>query len=130
MASVTADRPPVEGEPTGLKANAIGFVDALVIGLASTAPAYSLAAVMGTLAVARERAHAEGVEAEVELVPERPAAAILGAAARHAARLIVIGAHGESPLRGAILGSTPRLLHLSDRPVLVVPTGKEPRDDG
>lgn len=105
MASVTADRPPVEGEPTGLKANAIGFVDALVIGLASTAPAYSLAAVMGTLAVARERARAEGVEAEVELVLERPAA--------------------------AILGSTPhRLLHLSDRPVLVVPTGKEPRDDG
>jgi amino acid transporter len=31
----------------GLKKNAIGFVDALVIGLASTAPAYSLAAVIG-----------------------------------------------------------------------------------
>ena len=35
---------PAEAEP-GLKQNAIGFVDALVIGLASTAPAYSLAAV-------------------------------------------------------------------------------------
>ncbi|MEJ7790338.1 MAG: hypothetical protein WKF29_10695 [Thermoleophilaceae bacterium] len=29
----------------GLKENAIGFVDALIIGIASTAPAYSLAAV-------------------------------------------------------------------------------------
>ena len=30
----------------GLKSNAIGFVDALIIGIASTAPAYSLAAVL------------------------------------------------------------------------------------
>ena len=30
-----------------LKAGAIGFVDALVIGLAATSPAYSLAAVIG-----------------------------------------------------------------------------------
>jgi amino acid transporter len=36
----------------GLKQNAIGFVDALVIGLASTAPAYSLAAVIGLIVVA------------------------------------------------------------------------------
>jgi amino acid transporter len=35
----------------GLKANAIGFVDGLSIGLASTAPAYSLAAVIGTVVV-------------------------------------------------------------------------------
>ena len=51
MAIVASDRPPVESEQAGLKANAIGFLDALVIGLASTAPAYSLAAVMGTLAL-------------------------------------------------------------------------------
>ena len=31
----------------GLKGNAIGFGDALIIGIASTAPAYSLAAVIG-----------------------------------------------------------------------------------
>ena len=41
-------------EPTttapGLKAGAIGFVDALVIGLAATSPAYSLAAVIGAIA--------------------------------------------------------------------------------
>jgi len=35
----------------GLKQNAIGFVDALVIGQASTAPAYSLAAVIGIVVV-------------------------------------------------------------------------------
>ena len=33
-----------------LKADAIGFVDALVIGLAATSPAYSLAAVIGPIA--------------------------------------------------------------------------------
>jgi amino acid transporter len=33
----------------GLKENAIGFVDALIIGIASTAPAYSLAAVIGII---------------------------------------------------------------------------------
>jgi amino acid transporter len=35
----------------GLKANAIGFIDGLVIGIASTAPAYSLAAVLGIVVV-------------------------------------------------------------------------------
>ncbi len=39
---------PPQASEHGLKANAIGFVDALVIGLASTAPAYSLAAVIGS----------------------------------------------------------------------------------
>jgi amino acid transporter len=36
-------------EETQLKAGAIGFVDALVIGLASTSPAYSLAAIIGAV---------------------------------------------------------------------------------
>ena len=36
-------------ERAHLKADAIGFVDALVIGLASTSPAYSLAAVIGAI---------------------------------------------------------------------------------
>ncbi|MGH3148983.1 MAG: amino acid permease, partial [Rubrobacter sp.] len=35
----------------GLKENAIGFRDALIIGIASTAPAYSLAAVIGLVVV-------------------------------------------------------------------------------
>ena len=38
------------------------------------------------------------------------------------ARFIVVGTWGESPLRGAILGSTPhKLLHVAARPVVVVP---------
>lgn len=37
------------------------------------------------------------------------------------ARYIIVGSHGEKPLRSLIIGATPtRLLHLSDRPVLVV----------
>ncbi len=41
----------VETSDKGLKQNAIGFLDALIIGLASTAPAYSLAAVIGLVVV-------------------------------------------------------------------------------
>lgn len=67
-------------------------------------------------------ARAAGVEAEVAFVPERPHAALLSLANERDARYIVVGGWGESPLRGAILGSTPhKLLHLSERPVLVVP---------
>ncbi len=48
--------------------------------------------------------------------------ALLDAAERHDARMIVVGSFGEPPLKGMILGSTPnKLLHLSERPVLVVP---------
>jgi nucleotide-binding universal stress UspA family protein len=43
----------------------------------------------------------------------------------HSARAIVVGTYGESPLRGAVLGSTPhKLLHLSRVPVLAVPAGR------
>ncbi|MEV5970427.1 APC family permease [Streptomyces sp. NPDC051921] len=48
------------GRPVGLKANAIGFVDALVIGLNATSPAYSLAAVIGPI-VALAGIYAPGV---------------------------------------------------------------------
>ncbi len=44
--------------PATLKAGAIGFVDALVIGLAATSPAYSLAAVIGPIAAAGRRLRA------------------------------------------------------------------------
>ncbi len=50
--SVTEGRTsPAEIVEPGLKPNAIGFIDGLSIGLASTAPAYSLAAVIGSVAV-------------------------------------------------------------------------------
>ena len=44
----------------GLKKDAIGFVDGLIIGIASTAPAYSLAAVLGDRRGRRGRAGAGG----------------------------------------------------------------------
>ena len=50
-----------------------------------------------------------------------PAEGLLDAAERHDARMIVVGSYGERPLKSALVGSTPtRLLHLSERPVLVV----------
>jgi nucleotide-binding universal stress UspA family protein len=62
------------------------------------------------------------VETRVELVEKRPVDALLALAEQHDARFIVVGTYGESPLKGAILGSTPhKLLHLSDTPVVVVP---------
>ncbi|MFJ4283365.1 universal stress protein [Streptomyces massasporeus] len=63
-----------------------------------------------------------GVRTSVELIDERPAQALIEAAARHGGRVIVVGTWGESPVRGALLGSTPhKLLHLSSVPVLCVP---------
>ena len=69
------------------------------------------------------RAIQAGVSAEVSLVDERQAVALAGLGEEHDARMIVVGSYGESPIK-EILGSTPhKLLHLSDRPVLVVPGG-------
>ncbi|MEV0962125.1 universal stress protein [Streptomyces sp. NPDC049910] len=63
-----------------------------------------------------------GVPTAVEILDRKPAEALLDAAERHDARVIVVGSYGESPLRGALLGSTPhRLLHISRIPVLCVP---------
>jgi nucleotide-binding universal stress UspA family protein len=71
---------------------------------------------------ALEAAEAAGVDAALELVEERPHQALMKSADDHDARFIVVGTWGESPLKGAIVGSTPhKLLHLSERPVLVVP---------
>ncbi|MDX2920961.1 MULTISPECIES: universal stress protein [Streptomyces] len=68
-----------------------------------------------------------GVPASVEVLDEKPAQALLDAAERHGARVIVVGTWGESPMRGALLGSTPhKLLHMSTVPVLCVPTEEDP----
>ena len=59
-------------------------------------------------------------------IESAPAKALVELADERDARLIVVGTHGEGPIRGALLGSTShKLLHISDRPVLVVPA---PRD--
>jgi nucleotide-binding universal stress UspA family protein len=73
-------------------------------------------------AEAAERAAASGVEREVRLKPLKPSHALIEAADETGARLIVVGSYGEAPLKGVMIGSTPyKLLHLSQRPVLVVP---------
>jgi nucleotide-binding universal stress UspA family protein len=75
-----------------------------------------------TTAEAAQRARDAGVEVEVELRPERPVEALLALASEREAHLIVVGTYGETPLRSAILGSTPhKLLHLSKVPVMIVP---------
>jgi nucleotide-binding universal stress UspA family protein len=57
-----------------------------------------------------------------ELVFEKAHQALADFGAKHEARMIVVGAHGESAIKGALIGSTAhKLLHLADRPVLVVP---------
>lgn len=73
-------------------------------------------------AEAVERASSHGVEVEIELVAERPTEALISLADKHDARAIVVGSYGEHPIKGALLGSVPhKLLHLAERPVLVVP---------
>ena len=68
-----------------------------------------------------EQAKAAGVDYEVELINEHPDHALVTVAEKRNARMIVVGSHGESPLRGAVIGSTPyRLVHASKTPVLVV----------
>jgi nucleotide-binding universal stress UspA family protein len=71
---------------------------------------------------AEQRAGEAGVPVTSELVFEKAHQALADLGAKHEARMIVVGAHGESPIRGALIGSTAhKLLHLADRPVLVVP---------
>ena len=62
------------------------------------------------------------MDARTLVARERPVDLLLRLADEHDARLVVVGSYAESPLRGAVLGSTPhKLLHLSKRPVLAVP---------
>lgn len=70
------------------------------------------------LEVARKR----GVKAEVVLVNERSAEGLMRIADEKRADVIVVGTHGESPIKGILLGSTPyQLVHRTTRPLLVVP---------
>ncbi len=79
---------------------------------------------LGRHATARalEVAQAAGLDAKVELVVAKPAEALLSVADACDATVIVVGTSGESPIKSAMLGSTPhKLLQLSTRPVLCVP---------
>jgi len=81
-----------------------------------------LADYQAALREAGELVAGEGIEVEAVRVERDPAPALADLAAEREARMIVVGTHGESPLRSALIGSTPhKLLQLSERPVLVVP---------
>jgi nucleotide-binding universal stress UspA family protein len=68
-----------------------------------------------------EQAREAGADAELKLVDQSSVDALLATADAVDARMIVVGSYGESPFKGAFLGSTPhKLVHLSKRPVLVV----------
>jgi len=78
------------------------------------------------IAPAVTAAETAGVRVVVEVLDDKPAQALVAAADRHDARVIVVGTWNESPLRGFILGSVAhRLLQLSDRPVLCVPASPD-----
>ena len=71
------------------------------------------------------RLEESGVEYAIELVPERPTDGLVDIADKTGASMIVVGTNGEHPIKGVVLGSVPhKLLHVSDVPVLVVPTSK------
>jgi len=73
-------------------------------------------------ALARDQAAGLHAEITSEVVDDRPHAALTDVAERLDARMIVVGTHGEGPLRSALIGSTPhKLLQSAGRPVLVVP---------
>lgn len=78
------------------------------------------------LGKARRQAADQGVEIGEALIPKRGLEALIEVADERQARMIVVGSFGESALKGIILGSTTnKLLHLTDRPVLVVPAEEE-----
>jgi nucleotide-binding universal stress UspA family protein len=64
----------------------------------------------------------DDLEVEAVIMEEDPARALVDLADARDARVIVVGTRGERPLHAALIGSTPqKLLHMSGRPVLVVP---------
>jgi len=61
------------------------------------------------------------VAARGEMINGRPSTGLVEIADEVDAQMIVVGSYGEKPLKGALIGSTAhKLLHLSERPVLVV----------
>jgi nucleotide-binding universal stress UspA family protein len=75
----------------------------------------------GHLRDAQALAEAAGVSSGAELVHAAPSVGLVDLADQYDARMIVVGSYGEAPLKGALIGSTAhKLVHLSERPVLVV----------
>ncbi len=72
-----------------------------------------------------------GVEFETRVTEGDPADVLVAVAAEQEADLIVVGSRGLSGLRGLLAGSTStKLIHLSDRPVVVIPPLPDRDSDG
>lgn len=68
-------------------------------------------------------AQAAGVTVQTHFRKDDSAEGLIAAADELDARYIIVGSYGERPLKSALVGATPtRLLHLSERPVIVVRT--------
>jgi nucleotide-binding universal stress UspA family protein len=75
----------------------------------------------GEAVVAEALAAAGDVTVATQVRMQDPAEGLIAAADEVDASMIVVGSHGERPLKSVLVGATPtRLLHLSTRPVLVV----------
>ncbi len=70
-----------------------------------------------------------GVEYEFLLTGGSPAEQLLQAARRHSAEQIVVGSRGLGPLQAALGSVSHELVHLTDRPVVVVPLPAHGHDD-
>ena len=78
-------------------------------------------AAKGRLAAVRARIRRKGVMASAVLVEGLPADEVLRAARRHRADLLVIGTHGRTGLRRALMGSVAeRIVSQARCPVLTV----------
>jgi nucleotide-binding universal stress UspA family protein len=67
---------------------------------------------------------ADGVDVDAIVVADRPAEALVQVAEDRGASMIVVGTHGEGPIRRLLIGSVAhRLLEISPVPVLVVRSG-------
>jgi nucleotide-binding universal stress UspA family protein len=78
-----------------------------------------------------EEVERAGLRCQTDLVEGRPSAAIAARAAELGAQLVVLSAQGSAALRHALLGSVAeRVIRLAPCPVLTVPAGSEPRNDG
>lgn len=72
------------------------------------------------------QAHTEPPPVTTEFCKVDSAEGLIAVADEQDARYIVVGSNGERPLKSALVGATPtRLLHLSQRPVLVVRAPEE-----
>lgn len=101
---------------------AFAFEDPIVGGESADLRATLTEMGRARVAEARSVLSGQGVESDEVVIEKPPAHALADLATERDARLIVVGTRGESPIKGALLGSTPhQLLHLSDKPVLVVP---------